>query len=146
MLNFVKVYLKILTMKGLKKIHIIAILMIGVAIVLLFSASKDMSTYATFAEAEAQAQAVKVVGVLSRDKEMYYNPEEDPNFFSFFVKDVDGEERKVILRHAKPQDFELSEQIVVTGTMQEGEFLASKLLMKCPSKYKDVEVSVRKDI
>ena len=146
MLNFVKVYLKILTMKGLKKIHIIAILMIGVAIVLLFSASKDMSTYATFAEAEAQAQAVKVVGVLSRDKEMYYNPEEDPNFFSFFVKDVDGEERKVILRDAKPQDFELSEQIVVTGTMQEGEFLASKLLMKCPSKYKDVEVSVRKDI
>ena len=77
---------------------------------------------------------------------MYYNPEEDPNFFSFFVKDVDGEERKVILRDAKPQDFELSEQIVVTGTMQEGEFLASKLLMKCPSKYKDVEVSVRKDI
>jgi cytochrome c-type biogenesis protein CcmE len=133
-------------MKGIKKIHIISVLMIVVAVVLLFSASKDLSTYATFAEAEVQPQAVKIVGVLARDKDMYYNPEEDPNYFSFFVKDINGDERKVILLDAKPQDFELSEQIVVTGKMQEGAFMASNLLMKCPSKYKDVEISVRKDI
>ncbi|MDH3244398.1 MAG: cytochrome c maturation protein CcmE [Saprospiraceae bacterium] len=133
-------------MKGIKKIHILGILMVGVAIALLFSASKDLSTYATFAQADQVNRSVKVVGVLAKDKEMYYNPEDDPNYFSFFVKDGDGEERKVILHDAKPQDFELSEQIVVTGKMKDDVFVASSLLMKCPSKYKDEEIAVRKDI
>ncbi len=133
-------------MKGIKKIHIVGILMVGVAIALLFSASKDLSTYATFAQADQVNRSVKVVGVLAKDKEMYYNPEDDPNYFSLFVKDCDGEERKVILHDAKPQDFELSEQIVVTGKMKDDVFVASSLLMKCPSKYKDEEIAVRKDI
>lgn len=133
-------------MKGIKKIHVVGILMVGLAIVLLFSASKDLSTYATFAQADQVNRSVKVVGVLAKDKEMYYNPEDDPNYFSFFVKDGDGEERKVILHDAKPQDFELSEQIVVTGKMKDDVFVASNLLMKCPSKYKDEEIAVRKDI
>jgi cytochrome c-type biogenesis protein CcmE len=133
-------------MKGIKKIHIISLLMIIVAVVLLLSASKDMSSYATFAQAEYSQQPVKVVGVLSKDKEMYYNPAVDPNFFSFYIKDSDGRECKVILHDAKPQDFEMSEQIVVTGKMEQENFVASDLLMKCPSKYKDEEISVRSDI
>ncbi|MNF07676.1 hypothetical protein D3C80_2079060 [compost metagenome] len=39
----------------------------------------------------------------------------------------------------KPQDFEKSEQIVLTGGMVGDEFHASKILMKCPSKYTDQE-------
>jgi len=120
--------------------------MVVLAVVLLFSASKDLSTYATFSQADQVKKPVKVVGVLAKDKEMYYNPEEDPNYFTFFVKDGDGEERKVVLHDAKPQDFELSEQIVVTGKMKDDVFVASNLLMKCPSKYKDEEIAVRKDI
>ncbi len=133
-------------MQGIKKIHIIGLIMIVTAVILLLSASKDMSSYATFAQAEASNSAVKVVGVLSKDKEMQYDPVENPNLFTFFIKDTDGVERKVILNGAKPQDFELSEQIVVTGKMQGEDFLASSLLMKCPSKYKDEEISVRSDI
>ena len=120
--------------------------MIIAAVVLLLSASKDMSTYATFAQADQSGSAVKVVGTLAKDKEMVYDPAIDPNYFSFFIKDAEGIERKVILNDAKPQDFELSEQIVVTGKMKGDEFVASNLLMKCPSKYKDQEVSVRSDI
>lgn len=133
-------------MKGIKKIHIISLIMIIAAVTLLLSASKDMSSYATFDQAEKSHQAVKVVGTLAKDKEMYYDPAIDPNFFSFFVRDADGREVKVILNDAKPQDFEMSEQIVVTGKMNEGNFMASDLLMKCPSKYKDEEISVRSDI
>ena len=127
----------------MKKIHLIAIAMIVVAIIMLLSASEDMSTYSTFKEAIKTEGKVKIAGQLSKDKEMYYNPEEDPNYFSFFIKDANGEERKVILGAAKPQDFELSEQIVVTGKLKGEEFIASDLLMKCPSKYKDEEVYVR---
>ena len=123
----------------MKKIHIIAIVMIVAAIAMLISASGDMSTYSTFQEAISSDGKVKIAGQLSKDKEMYYNPSEDPNYFTFFIKDSNGDERKVVLGAAKPQDFELSEQIVITGEIRGEEFIASDLLMKCPSKYQDGE-------
>ena len=48
-----------------------------------------------------------------------------------------------MLLAAKPQDFELSEQIVLTGKMQGDVFMASDMLMKCPSKYKDEEIYIK---
>ncbi len=127
----------------MKKIYIVAGIMVVVAIGLLMSAAKDMGTFGTFTEAEQSGAKVKISGQLSKDKEMYYNPEEDPNYFSFYITDSQGDERKVVLRAGKPQDFELSEQIVVTGTMQNDVFLATDMLMKCPSKYKDDEIYVK---
>jgi cytochrome c-type biogenesis protein CcmE len=128
----------------MKKIYIIAGLMLAVAIVVLVSATGDMSTYTTFAEATG-SRKVKIAGQLAKDKAMEYNPEKDPNYFSFFIQDADGVEKKVVLLAAKPQDFELSEQIVVTGKMQDETFIATDLLMKCPSKYKDEEVTIRSE-
>jgi cytochrome c-type biogenesis protein CcmE len=127
----------------IKKIYIVAVVMIGVAIALLTTSSDDLSTYATFAEAQQTGKEVKVVGHLSKEKEMIYNPTSDPNRFVFYIKDTGGEERKVVLMKAKPQDFEQSEQIVVTGRMTDGEFVATDILMKCPSKYKDEEVFLK---
>jgi cytochrome c-type biogenesis protein CcmE len=129
----------------MKKIHIIAIIMIAVAIGLLTTAAEDMSTYATFAQAAQSGDKVKIAGQLSKDKEMTYNPEKDPNYFSFYLRDTKGEERKVVLLAAKPQDFELSEQIVLTGKMKDEEFVATDMLMKCPSKYKDEEVYIKSE-
>jgi len=119
--------------------------MIAVAIVLLTSTAKDVSTYGTFAEAGVSGEKVKIAGQLSKDKEMLYNPEKDPNYFSFYIKDTKGEERKVVLLASKPQDFELSEQIVVTGKMKGDAFVATDLLMKCPSKYKDEEIYIKSE-
>lgn len=129
----------------MKKIYIVAVVMIAVAITLLMNSSQELSTYATFTEAQSSGRAVKVVGQLSKDKEMIYDPVKDPNKFSFFAKDAAGEERKVVLLKAKPQDFELSEQIVVTGKMKDDEFVATDILMKCPSKYKDEEVFINSE-
>ena len=91
--------------------------MIISAIGVLFMASNDIATYSSFSEAVASGKNVKVAGHLIKDKEMYYNPEKDPNYFSFYLRDVEGLERKVVLLGAKPQDFELSEQVVLTGKM-----------------------------
>ena len=55
--------------------------------------------------------------------------------FAFFLVDNEGKEKQVQLHKAKPQDFEKSEQIVVIGKMEAGNFVASDILMKCPSKY-----------
>ena len=129
----------------MKKAHLIGILMIAVAIALLLSLSGDVSTYATFSDAAVSGQRVKIAGQLSKDKEMYYNPEEDPNYFSFYIKDTEGKENKVVLLSEKPQDFELSEQIVLTGRMKGEEFVATEMLMKCPSKYKDEEIYIKSE-
>jgi len=47
-----------------------------------------------------------------------------------------------VFNGAKPQDFERSEQIVLTGKMKGDEFLASKILMKCPSKYVNNKIQI----
>ena len=41
---------------------------------------------------------------------------------------------------AKPRDIERSEKIVITGRMEGEVFKASKILMKCPSKYVEGEM------
>ena len=46
----------------------------------------------------------------------------------------------------KPQDFERSESVVVTGEMRNNEFVANEILMKCPSKYKDDEIRIRAEL
>jgi len=129
----------------MKKVYIAAIILIAGGIVLLSGIAKDASTYATFEDARNLGTRVKVAGQLSKNKEMVYDPEIDPNYFSFYIKDAKGEENKVILAQAKPQDFEMSEQIVVTGSMQGNEFVATDMLMKCPSKYKDEEIYIKEE-
>ncbi len=127
----------------MKKVYIIAAILIVGAIALLTNAADDLSTYATFAEAQAQKGRVKIAGQLAKDMEMVYDPQTDPNYFSFYVRDNDGQTQKVVLLQSKPQDFELSEQIVLTGRMQEEVFLATDILLKCPSKYKDEELYLK---
>jgi len=127
----------------MKKIHLIAILMIVVAAAILLSASKDVSTYATFEQAISSQSRVKIAGELVKNKDIVYNPSKDPNYFSFYIKDDDGIDKQVILNQAKPQDFEMSESIVVTGEMKEDVFYADSILLKCPSKYKTEEISIR---
>jgi len=127
----------------MKRIHILSIVLIVAAVALLISASGDMSTYSTFTDARQSAKAVKIAGQLAKDKDMVYDPDMDPNHFSFFLTDQDGDTEQVVLLAPKPQDFELSEQVVVTGTWQEDQLVASSILLKCPSKYKNEEVFLK---
>ena len=121
---------------------LILALMAG-GVIMLISASKDMSTYSTFAQVKRSGETAKVVGVLAKDKPMYYNAEENPNLFKFYMTDQKGEIHEVTLMAAKPQDFELSEQVVATGSFVGDDFVASSILMKCPSKYKDEEIKIK---
>jgi cytochrome c-type biogenesis protein CcmE len=126
----------------MKKIYIVAMVLVVAAIGLLVNAAGDTSTYATFREAAESGGKVKIAGQLAKDKEMYYDPQKDPNYFTFYLTDTDGQQQKVVLLREKPQDFEMSEQIVLTGKMKGDAFVASEMLMKCPSKYKDEEIYI----
>ncbi|MEZ4939350.1 MAG: cytochrome c maturation protein CcmE [Saprospiraceae bacterium] len=129
----------------MKRSHIIAIGIVAVAIGILISASQDVTTYANFAQAAQSGDRVKLVGQLEKDRPIEYNPEKDPNFLSFYLRDDAGAVRQVVLRAGKPQDFERSEQIVLTGAMNGETFEAADMLLKCPSKYKDQEIYVRSE-
>lgn len=112
--------------------------MIAVAIGAIFTTVGNASTYKTFTKAANNPEKeYHVIGFLDKDKPMEYNPEENANLFIFHMKDKDGVEAKVFFNGTKPQDFEKSEQIVLVGKMADEGFVASKLLMKCPSKYND---------
>lgn len=129
----------------MKKSHILAIGIVAIAIGILISASKDVTTYSSFSQAAQSGERVKLIGQLVKDRPVEYNPEKDPNYLAFYLKDEAGDVRQVVLHASKPQDFERSESIVLTGEMKGDNFEASDMLLKCPSKYKDQEVYVRSE-
>ncbi len=122
----------------MKKLHILGIIIIAIAIGAIFTTLTNTSTYATFTEAALEpGNEFHVVGKLNKAKETIYEPRANTNLFTFYMIDNKGKECKVLLHKNKPQDFERSEQIVLIGSMEGNEFEASDILMKCPSKYND---------
>jgi cytochrome c-type biogenesis protein CcmE len=126
----------------MKKSSILGIISIAVAIAIIISIYADSSTYASFKEAQKTEAELHVVGQLNKDKDLIYNPIQDANYFAFYMLDEEGQECKVVFNGSKPQDFERSEQIVLTGKMVGEEFHASKILMKCPSKYNEDQIEI----
>jgi cytochrome c-type biogenesis protein CcmE len=122
--------------------YIIALVLILVGVITFVSVSKDTTSYADFGSAKGE-ERVKIIGKLSKDKPMVYDAEKNPNYFSFYMKDDKGVEKKVILSQPKPQDFEMSEEIRATGKLVGDDFQASELLLKCPSKYKNEEIAIK---
>src|SRR5690606_22916727 len=126
----------------MKKSSILGIILIALFIAIIISIYGDSSTYASFAQAQETEAELHVVGQLNKEKELIYDPMKDANYFAFYMIDEKGKECKVVFSGSKPQDFERSEQIVLTGKMVGSEFHASKILMKCPSKYNETEIEV----
>ena len=110
-------------------------LVIAVAIAVIISTYSSTSAYGTFVEASQSKVQLHIVGHLDKTKGLFYDAAKDANYFSFYLKDKNGQECKVTYTGTEPQDFEKSEQIVVTGQMEGNDFHAATILMKCPSKY-----------
>lgn len=122
----------------MKKTHVIAIIIIAIAIGAIISTFSDSSTYADFTEALSNPeQEYHVVGKLDRSVAIEYNPERNPNLTVFTMVDNTGKVCKVFLNKSKPQDFERSESVVLIGKASGNEFYANDILMKCPSKYNE---------
>lgn len=126
----------------MKTTHIIIILILVVAVAVVISTMSDSSTYSDFAEAsQKQGKELHIIGKLNRIKPMEYDAQKNANQFSFYLIDDKGIEKKVVYNNAKPQDFEKSEKVVIIGSMKGDQFMATSLLLKCPSKYNDKKPS-----
>lgn len=127
----------------MKKTHIVLLILVAAAISVISAMYLDFSTYETFASAAKRPdKQFHVMGYLEKDKAMVYDPVKDPNRFTFFVKDKQGNVSEVVFSGAKPTDIEKSEQIVMTGRMDGDKFHCNQIQMKCPSKYKKDQIAV----
>lgn len=134
----------------MKKSHIVIIVIIAAAIGILVSTAGDASTYVGFGEAYEMANAgnkkdIHVVGELKKDASGNITGIEkgaDKVSFSFLLVDANGKEQKVDYNEPIPQDFTKSEKVVVIGRYEGSVFKASKILLKCPSKYQEENVTV----
>ena len=127
----------------MKKIHIVIIIVIMVAIGAVISTMVNGSTYADFSTAKNNMGSdYQIIGKLNIKKPIIYEARKDANSFSFFMQDNTGMEMKVIYGGIKPQDFERCDQVVVSGSATDSIFHAKTMLLKCPSKYNDKKTPV----
>jgi len=134
----------------MKKSHILLIVVIAVAIGIIVSTAGDASTYVGFDEAKSMSltgkrKDIHVVGELPKDAQgEVFGIEEgsDKVSFSFLMIDDNGKEQKVEYNKPMPADFVRSEKVVVIGSYDGETFRASKILLKCPSKYQEQNVNV----
>lgn len=119
----------------MKPIHIIAFLVIAIAIGVIVSTQGDASTYVDFSQAQAMAkegngEKIHVVGALKKADDgtpiMLFEPQVDANYFAFTLVDDKNKACEVIYYQPKPQDFERSEKIVVIGAMKARSLLLIK--------------------
>ncbi|WP_316765314.1 cytochrome c maturation protein CcmE [Pedobacter frigiditerrae] len=129
----------------MRKSAIIGLITIAICIGFLVSLNAETDTYSNFNEASSSNKEEHVIGHWEKTKGTHYDAIKDPNHFAFYMKDEKGDVKKVVLNGTKPQDFERSEKLVVIGKMENETFRASKILMKCPSKYNDEMVEVSQD-
>ncbi|MFT7588993.1 MAG: cytochrome c-type biogenesis protein CcmE [Limisphaerales bacterium] len=125
----------------MKKTHIALLFLIAFGFIALAAMLSGSASYAGFADARLEPdQKVRVAGTLVPGKDVIYDPQVDPNSFTFWMQDRDGGQSKVICNQDMPYDFEKSQEVVLTGQMRDDVFIATDLLVKCPSKYTEEEI------
>ncbi len=122
----------------MKKIHIILLVLTAAAIAVLVSFLQTTTTYDTVAIAKAKpGKFVHLMAKWDKSEPMEYDAIKDPNYLAFTAVDTLGEKVKVIYHSPKPENFELSERLVMKGKYEDGTFVCQSIQTKCPSKYKD---------
>lgn len=117
----------------MKKRHIISLLIILTFFIFSFVTFTDsISPYVSFAEAKNIKGTVQVKGSLKGDKVAFFVENKK---LTFHMRDENDEEVLIIYAGAKPEGLEQASNIVVIGKYQDNQFMAEKLLVKCPSKY-----------
>jgi len=130
----------------MKKTHIVALVLIAVAIAVLISYLGNVTTYDTIASARKnEGKFVHLVAKVDKSQPFVYDPIKDPNYLSFTALDTLGNTIQVVYRNSKPTDMEKSERLVLGGKVKDGQFECKDILLKCPSKYKD-EASTAKQL
>ena len=119
---------------------------IGMAIIALFiifsvfSFKSSLTPYVTVAEAKNMNGSVQVRGVLASDQVIIT---ENGKAIKFTLRDENGQEAMIVYKGVRPDNLEQATSIVAIGKYHNDQFIAEKLLVKCPSKYQPTQGSVK---
>ncbi len=134
----------------MKRLNIILLVFIAIAIGVLVSFMGNLSTYETIASArQKEGKSVTIVAKLDKSQPVEYDPKKNPNYVCFHVVDTLGNKAKVVYHYEKPYDMDKTERIVLKGKMVDGVFDITQkdgILITCPSKYKDDPYIVKKNL
>ncbi len=127
----------------MNKRYLIGGLIIIIFLVVGFFAFKESKIeYANFQVASENHKTCQVKGSWVKNKDAKFDPA--TNTFTFYMKDENNSEMKVVLDGAKPNNFEMAENVVAKGKVKDGYFHAKEILTKCPSKYEGKGEDVQK--
>lgn len=125
----------------MKKTHLFGLIFIVIALGVIISTVYNADTYASFSDARLHpGREFHIIGTLNRSRPVIEKVEENALILSFYMNDRDGNESEVIYFGSKPTDFEQSDEVVLIGRFESDRFIASSLLLKCPSKYRPDDI------
>ncbi|WP_276504089.1 cytochrome c maturation protein CcmE domain-containing protein [Terrimonas pollutisoli] len=133
----------------MKKIHIVLLVLVAAAIAVLISFLQTATTYDTVDTAVSKpGKFVHLMARLDKTQPVEYDPLKDPNHLVFTAVDTLGKSVKVVYNNPKPENFEISERLVLKGKYREGDgyFDCKSIQTKCPSKYKDDMKAAQKSV
>jgi cytochrome c-type biogenesis protein CcmE len=125
---------------ALKPLHIAGIGIIVLAIT--YAAFGFQSGFRSYTqsvdEAISSSRSVQLAGFLGTTGEY-----DDKGRFTFMLQDEDGKLVKIISDDPRPANFEQAISIVAIGRYDQTEqaFVADDLLVKCPSKYQELQAN-----
>jgi len=123
---------------------IIGLVIIAIFFAVGFFAFLDSKVeYANFQKASETHKTCQVKGSWIKEKESKFDAK--TNQFTFYMKDENGQEMKVVLDGAKPNNFEMAENVVAKGKIKDGHFHAKEVLTKCPSKYEGTGEDIKRN-
>ncbi len=122
----------------MKKIHIILLILVAASIAVLVSFLQTTTTYDTVDTAKSKpGKFVHLMAKWDKSEPLLYDAIKNPNYLEFTAVDSLGQKIPVVYHNPKPENFELSERLVMKGKYEDGKFLCQNIQTKCPSKYKD---------
>ncbi|MCL1872827.1 MAG: cytochrome c maturation protein CcmE [Clostridiales bacterium] len=117
----------------MRRRHLIGIIIVVLAISFCGMALRDsLSPYVSFAEARESTKIVQVKGDFVDKKVSLWD---EGRGISFFLEDEEGTRVRVVYAGAAPDNISHATSVVVAGQYQGADFLAERILVKCPSKY-----------
>jgi cytochrome c-type biogenesis protein CcmE len=109
------------------------VIVIFLAVLLYNFTQTDIEYESDFTTVMKNGKTCKATGTWVREKAFEENRAD--RTFSFYIRDANKNEMKVIYKGIKPNNFEVATSVVVTGKYENDHFNATDVLTKCPSKY-----------
>lgn len=127
------------------KVIVAAVIVIAFIIFGSYSFLESNVEYTNVTGAMKAHKKVQLKGAWNKDKESAFDAK--TSTFTFYLKDDNGQECKVVLDGAAPNNFELAVSVVAKGRYMpdKGYFHATEVLTKCPSKYEAQASEVKKN-